>query len=77
LKTYIITLPDCSGQFARHDFEAEQWESTDDLAETWTVDAKTSAAAVKTFRETFEVDRTHLIGAVLLSDETDGEGAED
>jgi hypothetical protein len=77
MKTYVITLPDCSGQFARYDFEASQWTSTDDLAETWTTDAPTSKAAVKTFRETFDVDRTHLIGAAVLSEETAGEDAED
>lgn len=77
MRTYIITLPDCSGQFARHDFEAEQWQSTDDLAEAWTTDATTSKAAVKIFRETFEVDRTDLIGAAVLSEETGEEDAED
>ena len=75
LKTYVIRIPDCSGIYAAFDFEADEWRSTNDLAKTWQIDEFTASDAADNFRETFEIDRTNHIFAILLSEAIDEETA--
>ena len=75
LKTYVIQIPDCSGSFAAFDFEADDWRSTNDLAKTWQVDELNASDAADNFRETFDIDRTNHIFAILLSEAIEEETA--
>lgn len=75
LKTYVIQIPDCSGSFAAFDFEADEWRSTNDLAKTWQVDELNASDAADNFRETFDIDRTNHIFAILLSEAIEEETA--
>ena len=75
LKTYVIQIPDCSGSFAAFDFEADEWSSTNDLAKTWQVDELNASDAADNFRETFEIDRTNHVFAILLSEAIEEETA--
>jgi hypothetical protein len=69
LKTYIIIIPDCTHPYARFDFEADDWQSTNDLAKAWTVDETTADEAAYKFRETFGIDQgSFTISATLLSE---------
>ena len=75
LKTYVIQIPDCSGSFAAFDFEEDDWRSTNDLAKTWQVDELTASDAADNFRETFDIDRTNHVFAILLSEAIEEEAA--
>ena len=75
LKTYVIQIPDCSGSFAAFDFEEDDWRSTNDLTKTWQVDELNASDAADNFRETFEIDRTNHVFAILLSEAIEEEAA--
>ena len=75
LKTYVIQIPDCSGSFAAFDFEEDDWRSTNDLTKTWQVDELNASDAADNFRETFDIDRTNHVFAILLSEAIEEEAA--
>lgn len=69
MNTYIIIIPDCTHPYARHDFESDDWRSTNDLFEAWMVDETTADEAAYKFRETFGIDQgSFTISATLLSE---------
>jgi hypothetical protein len=69
MNTYIIIIPDCTHPYARFDFEADDWQSTNDLSKAWTVDETTADEAAYNFRETFGIDQgSFTITATLLSE---------
>ena len=66
MNTYVILIPNSSGAYARYNFETDNWQSTNDLSETWTVDAPSANEAVENFRQTFRIGRFDWIGAEKL-----------
>ena len=68
MKSYVISLPDCVYAFARFDFEAADWQSTNDLSDGWTVEAESVSEAIWAFRKCFGIDKTTSVCASLLSE---------
>ena len=76
MNTYIIIIPDCTHPYARHDFESDDWRSTNDLSKAWTVDEATADEAAYNFRETFGIDQgSFTISATLLSEAIEDQAA--
>ena len=68
IQTYVIHIPDCSGSYARFDFEAGEWWSTNDPAKCWTTDELTADDAEVKFRDTFGVLDHDWVRAELLTE---------
>jgi len=68
IQTYVIHIPDCSGSYARFDFEAGEWWSTNDPAKCWTTDELTADDAEVKFRDTFGVLDHDWVKAELLTE---------
>lgn len=66
MKTYVISLPDCVYAFARFDFEAADWQGTNDLSNAWTIEAESVSEAIWAFRKCFGIDKTTFLTATLL-----------
>lgn len=75
IKTYVISIPDCSGQYARHDFEAGEWWSTNNLAEAWTTEQLSADEAEQDFRDTFGILRHDWLQATVMSDAVEEKAA--
>ena len=75
IQTYVIHIPDCSGSYARFDFEAGEWWSTNNLAEAWTTEQLSADEAEQCFRDPFGILQHDWLRASVMGDAVDENAA--